>query len=78
MNNNEKNSRYVPTDKIGWIRDTHTGAILSVDTRGQKDYHDRMLKFKETQSKINSINTLEQELDDLKKIVQTLLVANKE
>ena len=72
-----KKPRYIPTDKPGWIRDTHTGAILSVDTRGQKDYHDRLIKFKETQSKINSINTLEQELADLKKIVQAL-IENKE
>lgn len=70
----EEKPRYVMTDKTGWIRDTHTGAILSVDQRGQKDYHDRMKKFKETQSKIN---TLEKDLRDLQELVKKLM-DNKE
>lgn len=70
---NEIKPRYVPTDKIGWIRDTHTGAILSVDQRGQKDYRERLQKFKETQAKINSINTLQTEVEELKTLVKMLM-----
>lgn len=72
-NLDEKLPRYVKTDKVGWLRDTETGAILSVDYRGQKDYHDRLLKFKETQDKIKSINTLQEEVNQLKDIIQKLI-----
>lgn len=68
-----KPPRYVPTDKVGWIRDTQTGAILSIDRRGQKDYRERAEKYKETQAKINSINTLEESVKELTELVRKLM-----
>jgi len=68
----DEKDRYVPTDKAGWIRDTYTGAVLSVDHRGLKAYHERLVKIKETQSKIDNINTLEERIKHLEDVITTM------
>jgi hypothetical protein len=60
------------TDKAGWVRDTHTGAVISVDTRAQAEYRARLIKLKETQAKIANINTLENRIDHLEKMISAI------
>lgn len=64
--------KFVPTDKKGWIRDTETGAVISVDSRARSEYYDRLGKVKEQQEKIDSINRLEKKLAKFEKIIEKL------
>ena len=75
-NKRDDTPRFVPTDRTGWIRDTQTGAVLSTNLRGAREYRERAEKLKENIAKIDHINTLEQQLQELRDIVNVLV--NKE
>jgi len=64
-NHNDEN-KYVPTDKSGLVRDTYSKAIISSDNKALQEYRIRAQKIKENQSKIESINTVKEEIDILK------------
>ena len=65
-NNNNDEKKYVPTDKAGLVRDTFSQAIISSDNKALQEYRIRAQKIKENQSKIESINTVKEEMDVLK------------
>ena len=65
INHNDEN-KYVPTDKSGLVRDTYSKAIISSDNKALQEYRIRAQKIKENQSKIESINTVKEEIDILK------------
>jgi hypothetical protein len=66
LSRKNNNTRYVPTDKPGLIRDTFTQAILSSDTTALYEYRIRAQKIKENHSKLESINTVKDDMDILK------------
>lgn len=66
----EKTPRYVPTDRRGWIRDTETGAILSVDRAAQKQHREEVARQKSNNDELNS---LKDELSQLKALVNKLV-----
>ena len=57
---------YVSTDVPGLVRDTNSRAIISTDQRALQNYRNRAKLIKETQTKLESINTVKEELDILK------------
>ena len=64
--NTKNNEKYVPTDKPGLIRDTYSKAIISTDNKALQEYRIRARKIKENQIKIESINTVKEEMDIIK------------
>ena len=70
MEDEENVSRYVPTDKRGWVRDTETGAILSVDRRGRKEHLERVAR---QTAKNDELNSLKDEVSQLKELVNKLI-----
>lgn len=66
LSKKNNNTRYVPTDKPGLIRDTFTRAILSSDPMALQEYRIRARKIKENHSKLESINTVKDEMSILK------------
>ena len=58
--------KYVPTDKPGLIRDTQTQAVISSDRQGLLEYRRRAKALKENQDKIESINTVKDDVNNLK------------
>lgn len=66
----EKTPKYVRTDQQGWIRDTETGAILSVNRSAQKEHKERVEKQRAKNAELNS---LKDELSQLKALVNKLV-----
>ena len=65
MNSNDDSS-YIKTDKPGLFRDMFSRAIVSSDGKALAEYRKRASLLKENQSKIESINTVKDEMDILK------------
>jgi hypothetical protein len=65
--------RYVPTDRRGWIRDTETGALLSVDRVSQKNHKEKIDRHV---SNIDELNSLKDEVSQLKQLVKKLVEDN--
>lgn len=55
------------------LRDTKTGALLSTDTSGAAQYKRRI---QEEHDKNNELNTLKQELSDIKNLLKKLIGEN--
>lgn len=70
MEDNQTSQRYVATDKRGWIRDTKTGALLSVDRTAQKEHNQRVSTER---IKIEELNSLKDEVSQLKELVNKLI-----
>jgi hypothetical protein len=70
MEDNQTSPRYVPTDKRGWIRDTKTGALLSVDRTAQKEHNQRVSTER---IKTEELNSLKDEVSQLKELVNKLI-----
>jgi hypothetical protein len=66
MSRKNNDNRYVSTDKPGLIRDTFTQALLSSDITALQEYRIRAQKIKENHSKLESINTVKDEMTILK------------
>lgn len=64
------------------IRDTATGAILNNSTNEYNEYLNRLKKTKIREDEISQhtkdINTINNELSDIKKLLQQLLSVNKD
>jgi len=63
----EEDPKYVKTDQPGLVRDTYSQALVATDQRALMQYRERVEQFKKNQDKINSINTVKDDLDGLKK-----------
>ena len=84
----EKSPKYVETDQKGLIRDTETQALISTDSIALINYRKKKEIFKKQQAKLDSINTIKKEIDelkddvsDIKNLLQSLLLSqgnNKE
>jgi hypothetical protein len=59
-------SRYIPTDVPGFIRDTHTKAIINTDEQELARYRNRAKTHINNQVKIDSINNVRDDIDVLK------------
>lgn len=70
MEEEEKHPRYVPTEKRGWVRDTETGAIISVDRRGRSEH---MEQASRQAAKTDELNSLKDEVSQLKELVTQLI-----
>lgn len=66
----EEPPRYVPMDKRGWIRDTKTGAILSVDRAAKKEHMEQVSRQK---AKNEELNSLKDQVDQLTELVHKLI-----
>jgi len=66
MSRENNDQKYVPTDKPGLVRDTFSQAIVSSDNKALQEYRIRAQKIKENHSKLESINTVKDEMSILK------------
>jgi len=66
----EKPPRYVPTEMRGWIRDTETGAILSVDRLAKKEHQ---VQVSQQRAQKSEINNLKSQVSELSRLVEKLI-----
>jgi|DEB0MinimDraft_6_1074348.scaffolds.fasta_scaffold01026_3 hypothetical protein len=66
----KRNSRFVNTDQMGWVRDTESGAIICIDQDAKKQH---LEEVKRQRAKNDELNNLKDELSQLKKLVNKLI-----
>ena len=66
-------SKYVKTDQPGLYRDTDSNAIVVSRPNELKQYRERRAAFAETAERLESIDDLKNEVQELKDLVQRML-----
>jgi hypothetical protein len=66
-------NRYLLTDVEGYVKDSNSGAVLNTDTDGLESYKKRKQFFENTRNSTERINKIENDVRDIKKLLQQIL-----
>ena len=66
-------NKYIKTDVDGLVKDTHSGAILSVDYAGLSAYKKQKKAFEMSRNATERLDKLEGDIDEIKQMLQLLL-----
>jgi len=68
-----RNNKYLVTDIEGLVKDPTSGAVLSVDNVGLEAYRKQKAAFESSRSSVEKIAKLENDINDIKQMLQQIL-----
>ena len=68
--------KYIPTDREGLVKDPVSGAILNIDNAKLAAYKKQKAFMESTQKTTDRLNQVENDLSEIKNMLQTLLREN--
>ena len=69
--------KYIKTDREGLVKDAESGAVLNIDTDALLAYKKKKLAFDEVRKTNERMDVIENDISDIKGMLQELLKSQK-
>lgn len=66
-------NKYLKTDVDGYIKDTHSGAVLNVDNAKLEAYKKQKMAMEQSRMTTERLKKVENDINDIKKLLQQLV-----